>query len=160
MLKRSEGYNEKDTSTSLAYILTNKACPPLIPGTCSSPGTQDAIRSPGAGGRTGVSGYTGSSPAVRANGTAIRGRRGFLERCDCTAEGPIKQRTEALTAANAFTWEQRDRIAGESVCTFVYFPRGMVVPIKLIEAQKALSQRKTSKRRDLSTYCFGQDVKS
>ncbi len=38
--------SSKDVSASLAYILTNKACPPLIPGTCSSPGTHNTIRSP------------------------------------------------------------------------------------------------------------------
>lgn len=32
----------------------------------------------------------------------------FLERSDCTAKGPIKQRTQVLTAVNAFTWEHRE----------------------------------------------------
>ncbi|KAI4815648.1 hypothetical protein KUCAC02_005785 [Chaenocephalus aceratus] len=35
--------SSKDVSASLAHILTNKACPPLIPGTCSSTGTHDTI---------------------------------------------------------------------------------------------------------------------
>lgn len=35
----------KDESAFLAYILTNKARSPLIPGTCSSPGTHNTIRS-------------------------------------------------------------------------------------------------------------------
>lgn len=48
--------SSKDVSASLAHILTNKACPPLIPGTCSSPGTHDTIGRPEAGrrGRVGM----------------------------------------------------------------------------------------------------------
>lgn len=38
--------SSEDGSTSLAYILTNKACPPLIPQTCSSPETHNTICGP------------------------------------------------------------------------------------------------------------------
>ncbi|KAI3354268.1 hypothetical protein L3Q82_018801, partial [Scortum barcoo] len=41
--------SSKDVSASLAYILANKAGPPLIPGTCSSSGTHNTIHSPEAG---------------------------------------------------------------------------------------------------------------
>lgn len=44
--------SSKDASASLTYILTSKACLPLIPGTRSSPGTHNAICSPEAGSQT------------------------------------------------------------------------------------------------------------
>lgn len=53
--------------------------------------------------------YSFSKPVAVAvagawvNSTAIRAQRVFLERSDCAAKGPIKQRTQVLTAANAFT---------------------------------------------------------
>lgn len=42
----------------------------------------------------------------------------FLERCDCTAKGSIKQRTEVLTAVNSFTWAPRD-CRTQKVCEHV-----------------------------------------
>lgn len=127
--------SSKDVSASLAYILTNKACPPLIPGTCSSPGTHNKIGSPEAD-RQGWVGMLVASLLPGQMAQLLGGRRGFLERCDCTAKGPIKQRTEVLTAANAFTWEQRDCLSEEHVCMCVCFLYGMFFPIKVAMRSK------------------------
>lgn len=102
----------------------------LISGTCSSPGTHNATRSQR---RAGLSGLLVASLLPGQMARLLGGRRGFLERCDCTAKGPIKQRTEVLTAANAFTWEHRDCPSQEilayvPVC--VYFLLGMGFPKK------------------------------
>lgn len=64
------------------------------------------------------------SPGAGTNGTAIKeGRgRGFLERCDCTAKGPVTQKGEVLTTANVFTWLQMTDCVCVCVCvkTSVY----------------------------------------
>lgn len=80
----------KDESAFLAYIPTNKSTlSRLILGTCSGPGTRNAIDSPEADtrGRKGVP-LASLLPGQMAQ--LLGGRRRFLERCDYTAKGLIK----------------------------------------------------------------------
>lgn len=121
---RNPRKTNKYISATLAYIQLSKACTALIPGTRSNPSPHRPTRSPE--GRVTVEGWAsaGSQPAAWTNGTTIRGRRGFLERCDRIAKGPIKQGREVLTAADAFTWGLKDHFS-QGRRKNIYFQLGM-----------------------------------
>lgn len=149
----------KDASTSLAYILTNKAYPPLIPGTCSSPGTHNTIRSPEAD-RQGWAGMLVASllpgQMARLLGGEEASWRGVtaLQRAQSSREQKCWQLLLHLP-------ESTEAALPRKVCVFTS-SIDMVFPVRLIEIKDRETQSKhcRQKRGFDSTYLLENDGKS